>query len=410
MGSGTSELNHVATEGWNRWGPIGLGVLGAGFLVACSQGVISLVFGLILIVIGAVLGMHLASSLRQMLEALEESRAHMEMEREKLAAEYPVKALDAACMEAFSIWSRQVDDCQGLGDREISALSQRFSDIVQRLERAIEVSQANMGQEHDGDGGVASLYSGIQEELGVVIRSLKTALRTKSEVLGEIRGLTGYTKTLTEMAHAVGKIADQTNLLALNAAIEAARAGEMGRGFAVVADEVRQLANTSGETAKKIIGQADAISSSITATLNTAETSTQQETLLVQKADSSIATVIERFEQTSSTLMDSSNLLWEINSSIRTDIDQALVSLQFQDRVSQILDHLSSHLNTFARNIQEVRSAPVNGGGTAGADATVWLEDMKGAYTTTDERQAHREVHGEAAAENESAEGEVTFF
>ncbi len=117
MGSGTSELNPVATEGWNRWGPIGLGVLGAGFLAVCGQGTISLVFGLILIVIGAVLGMHLARSPRHMLEALEASRAHFAAEREKLAAESPVKALDTACMEAFSIWSRQLDDCQGLGDR-----------------------------------------------------------------------------------------------------------------------------------------------------------------------------------------------------------------------------------------------------------------------------------------------------
>ncbi len=43
-------------------------------------------------------------------------------------------------------------------------------------------------------------------------------------------------------------------------------------------------------------------------------------------------------------------------------------------------------------------------------DASLWLEQMKLDYTTTDERKAHREIYGEAAAENESAEGEVTFF
>ncbi len=35
---------------------------------------------------------------------------------------------------------------------------------------------------------------------------------------------------------------------------------------------------------------------------------------------------------------------------------------------------------------------------------------MKLDYTTTDERKAHREIYGEAAAESEAVEGEVTFF
>ncbi len=34
---------------------------------------------------------------------------------------------------------------------------------------------------------------------------------------------------------------------------------------------------------------------------------------------------------------------------------------------------------------------------------------MKLDYAATDERKAHREIYGEEAAENESAEGEVTF-
>ncbi len=161
-----------------------------------------------------------------------------------LLADSPVKCLETVCTGAFPIWSRQVGDCRERTNQEISALSVRFSDIVQRLEQAIEVSHTNMNLADGGTGAencAESTNEQNQNQLGTVVTSLRSTLEAKRQVLEEIRGLKEYTVTLTKMAQDVGYIAEQTNLLALNAAIEAARAGEMGRGFAVVADEVRRL-------------------------------------------------------------------------------------------------------------------------------------------------------------------------
>ncbi len=47
-------------------------------------------------------------------------------------------------------------------------------------------------------------------------------------------------------------ISSNTNLIAINASVEAMRAGDAGKGFAVVAREIKVLADSCGETAKRI--------------------------------------------------------------------------------------------------------------------------------------------------------------
>ena len=80
-------------------------------------------------------------------------------------------------------------------------------------------------------------------------------LQTKTDESGEkLQGLVESVDKIGEFIGVITSIADQTNLLALNAAIEAARAGEAGRGFAVVAESVRKLAEESGRAADSVRG------------------------------------------------------------------------------------------------------------------------------------------------------------
>ena len=318
------------------------------------------------------------------------------------------RMLKDACLGAVPIWSSQIEVCRSQGKSEVDALADRFASIVVRLGEALDIAQENMG----GTSKHSASYVAAETTmtLGSITESLKSALDGKQLVLADIRGLQDYTGILHKMAEDVGYIANQTDLLALNAAIEAARAGETGRGFAVVAEEVRRLANLSGEMGKNIVGQANAINQRIHDTVSAAEQSAEKEGDLVDMAERTIQSIVDRYAETSERLAESSSHMWEINSSIRDDIDGALVALQFQDRVNQILDHVQVDLGKLTGLVANFQHRREKGLSESDFDTGHWLADLRDTYTTTEERNNHRRQRDEPVDDSHAKDGEVMFF
>ena len=303
------------------------------------------------------------------------------------------------CLQAMPIWAKQIESSREQTEQAIVALSSRFSAIYNELEQAIAASQQAAGtMATDGKGGALSVIAQSQSELSDVIHSLKHTQQSRDDMLTQITGLTDYTGQLRTMATEVAAIAQQTNLLALNAAIEAARAGEAGRGFAVVADAVRTLSSLSSDTGQKMSSTVDIINNAITNVVNVASQAAETDAQAVNHSELSIQQVLDRFTSVTGQMSAATAQLQAESNAIRDEISQVLVSLQFQDRVSQIMTHVRDNIDALHQYLQQDEQQ------RSELDVEAWLHKMEKTYATDEQRQTH---HGKAAT---TTEHEITFF
>ena len=249
-------------------------------------------------------------------------------------------------------------------------------------------------------------YRDAARDLGAVIASQNAAVSGMQAMLEKVEGLDRFTQELQDMAQDVAKIAQQSNLLSLNAAIEAARAGDLGRGFAVVAKEFRMLSNLSGDTGRNIAAKVGVISSAIADASSMVRESVEQRDGRVQASTSTISTVLQDFRSVTDALQRSSGLLKDESMSIQNEIGQALVQLQFQDRVSQIMGHVKSNIEQLPVFLHSHHDRYLQSGVLESLDPEVLLGALKKTYVMADQHA----IHGGAMVSQASSDNEIRFF
>jgi methyl-accepting chemotaxis protein len=288
-------------------------------------------------------------------------------------------------------------------DEEISsqqALLRRILDLVPTIEghlhhvitltegSAIDIGDKvryiyDKAQEHLADsneiskqfsGGTSTDNIATSKSLSAVLNGSLSLLKDMTEMLNEssnlnieysksIEAILKNTATINKITEDIQYISDLTNLLALNAAIEAARAGEHGRGFSVVAEEVRKLSDRTNQasnditqTVGKVNDSVQAISNSLTANLE----KTQNKKGAVDQAVNTLMSSARASTEVFSKLVESSVVSSE---SVAHNIDQIILSLQFQDITKQEIESAVLPLI----QIRDLAGQMVNGGKSGGS-------------------------------------------
>ena len=228
-----------------------------------------------------------------------------------------------------------------LGDA-IEKLLSSFSGMHQLIQaqRDAAASVANEGD--------ASIENSLSETSETLKRSVTIINNSKigMELVEKMESVSQQVQGILQVLGEIDSISKQTNLLSLNAAIEAARAGESGRGFAVVADEVRKLSARAEHFSQQIRGNVKQVHSAI---LDAEQSINQMASLDMDFALGSknrLDAIMQRVQQSNQDMSLVIIKQNEISGKVNEVVGNAVTSLQFQDMVSQLLQHSRLRLDS----------------------------------------------------------------
>jgi methyl-accepting chemotaxis protein len=377
MARGDDAVNTLNRKDWYAYYPTVLGLAGAAVaLIAGGIGWLTAVTAIVLGISGFAITHKIIS-------------VHGSLQR---ATQNYVASRQNFSEQIAPIWAGLLESSRGQMESAISSLAERFAGIVGRLDQAVSASSQSAGAVGDSNHGLVAVFAKSERELDSVATSLKSAVSSKSAMLEKVQGLNKFIDELHAMATDVASIAAQTNLLALNAAIEAARAGEQGRGFAVVANEVRMLSNRSGETGKRIAEKVNVISEGIIDTCRVVALSMDSENKSMEQSEEVIGTVLSEFRNVTDALVNSSNILKQESIGIKAEVGNALVQLQFQDRVSQIMTHVKHNIESLPVYLEQNRLEYEQDNFLSPLESDSLLAELEKTYATDEERALHNSV------------------
>lgn len=307
--------------------------------------------------------------------------------------------------EVVPIWKGHIEASREQMETAVNALSEQFGGIVDKIDATIQATSMETDGLASGENSLAAVFGRNEAQLSALVAVQNDATARMDAMVTKVQGLNRFIAELQEMATDVDRIAQQTNLLALNAAIEAARAGEMGRGFAVVAKEFRMLSNQSGETGRRIAEKVTVISADIVETCDMVTGSVSQEESSLATSQATIAKVLADFKSVIDIFQHSTDVLKDESIGIQDQINQALVALQFQDRVSQILVQVIKNMELMPTVLSESQQAYVDTGVLEVADSQRVLSELQKTYVMADQHVIHQ--GGKVA---QQAASNISFF
>lgn len=231
----------------------------------------------------------------------------------------------------------------------LSVLNQIIRKTGEGAKDADKVVRRFLGNPDEQDAFFDDSYLGrMLREKESALSEAVTVFQTISQINGglmaDIEKIVGRVGKIHSFTSDINKIAFQTRILSLNAAVEAAHAGEVGQGFAVVADEVRRLSDEAAGTAADIACVIEDALHGLEEVKSSMAEQIGKGNSVMEHTEIKFKRTFDGFKTSLGDISEAIHVLTRNYHAMSGDIENALLSLQFQDYLSDEIRALSDYI------------------------------------------------------------------
>ena len=302
----------------------------------------------------------------------------------------------AAVSKVMVVLERQLAEVATDVESSVVGVCKGFQGMTERAQSAINLAKSAVGPSDVGSDG--DLLTKMQRVVEALLMNVKLSSDFSQEVSLKLLDLESRLKIVETTIEEVEEISNRAKLVALNGQIEAARLGDQGKAFQVVAEETKALATNAARTSDTIRSSINLLSLELNKTSSSIKVRASKDTENFNQAEASAKQLFIDLNVSSQNITQSLNQTVSIGSELRSDIAKAVMSMQFQDRVSQRIAHvietlevLTQRMDPMCNDVSEV---------VASQRCSEWMKDISSRYTMDSERQAYG--HESVSATNQS--------
>lgn len=287
--------------------------------------------------------------------------------------------------QVVPIWRRNVDTARLHAEQSMTALLESFGSVSAELDQALSVSGSDLSMDSESLDTLMQRHAPDVERL---LQSTRQIALVKNTMMSGVTELASSLDEMLRLSKEIQVISRATRLLALNASVEAARAsgaGASASGFAVVAQEVRNLANQSRQ-AGAALGKhlADMQERVRLIRQQGAHLNTSDDELVLQ-SEQNARHLVGGLLASISDVSRAQRTLREAGTQVQSEMERILVSLQSQDRMSQMLVSVTDDMTRLQDWLE-------GGEDEAANSIPRWLDRLEASYTMEDLRSSHHET------------------
>ncbi|MCU0713931.1 MAG: methyl-accepting chemotaxis protein [Pirellula sp.] len=280
----------------------------------------------------------------------------------------------------ISVLERQIAEVNQDIETSIVGISRGFQGMAKQAQTAISTAGAAAGDRPaDRIAEMQDVVKRLVHDMGESCDSLNGASQKLIDVEKRL-------DIVESVLYNIEKIASQSRLVALNGEIEARRLGDAGKAFAVVAAETKSLSQHATETSRSIRELLSELTSVVTSTTSDLSARSQSDAKRLSQSKQEAEALLSYIHSDHNRMTESLAETEKIGRELQGNISNAVMSLQFQDRVSQRIHHVVDSLKVLRSRAEETADPVWQN--EAETRCLQLLQQLSSQYTMESERAA----------------------